>query len=58
VSGTFWEGSICVKLGKEKQLPGGKKNKLLSDIPSFGPLCQSQLGEGGEGKKSIAMFCH
>ena len=52
VSGTFWEGSMCVKLREEKQLPD-KIIPLLDwavrNYSLLATLGHLSLGVGGEG---------
>lgn len=58
VSGTFWEGSMCVKLGEEQQLPDKinplsgwavRDDNLLATLGQSQPWCGRGRREGQSG---------
>lgn len=60
VSGTFWEGSMCVKLGEVKQLPekinplfgwAVKNDSLLASLGAISALVRKKGREGKKKKK-------
>lgn len=48
VSGTLWEGSMCVKLGEETQLPEEANRVQAGREEGASRLHQARLSHGGE----------